>query len=540
MDTLVTVSALADDPAWETLVASIPQGGKVPALSEILELFRDLGAGSVISEGRYIDRDFSAAYAAFYAALFEPHLKYCRRLHFFEGDISPAVSSTDPSEIALNIEATAPDYLGYVVLRPVLHAPVGAAIVSADHFVAKGRGEVSVKSSYAVHLLGAELTIQGIPVTAQDSRVGACAQSAIWTIGRHFTSKHGSPWFSLPEITELALVPTDSFISRSLPIGSEYLTPDNMVRALRAMDRHPVVYARSDFSDPTSWPQPPAEIVHRYLDSGIPVIIGLAPTPPNSIGHAVVAVGHKLEPAFDPALLKERPTPAAEISDFLVNDDQRGVYRYLPNLSSRKDYPWSLSEHCLYLIVPLPSKVFFKADVAEALARIYLANVVRQRADICNATGLESTTLEPVPDDFQLAMDGDLLVGRTYLTFGWKYKERALRNGIPTELKEEILIRQFPRFVWVTEFSLASETYGQEPSDRRVRAHVVLDATGNRFGESAMVVDVPGLAVLWSAAPGGDIPQRSLIARITSVTGGYFSKIRGVRSINTALQDSQH
>jgi len=53
-----------------------------------------------------------------------------------------------------------------------------------------------------------------------------------------------------------------------------------------------------------------------------------------------------------------------------------------------------------------------------------------------------------------------------------------MRNGVPEELKDEMSWVQLPRYVWVTEFSLPADVVDLDPCLRRVRAHVVVDATG--------------------------------------------------------------
>ena len=93
MDGLVTAATLTNDAEWDALRASVVRSGGSETLNGVLALFRGLNAQSVLIEGLYIDRDFSAAYAAFYASLFEPHLKYCRRWHFFAADIQSLVAT---------------------------------------------------------------------------------------------------------------------------------------------------------------------------------------------------------------------------------------------------------------------------------------------------------------------------------------------------------------------------------------------------------------------------------------------------------------
>jgi hypothetical protein len=295
--------ALTDDASWEALYKIVGLGVPTGTALHAGQAFRDVGAISYLYEPRHVDRDFSAAFASFYASLFTPYLKYCRRLHFFAHDVTKTLGTSDPQAIAEELERDAAHYLGFVVLRPLTHAPIGLAVISSSHFTKDACTEISVRAPYKVHILGAEVVVLGTPLTQQDTRVGACAQAAIWTVGRHLHNRHDGAWFSMPDISELALKPTDAMISQSVPAGSSFLTIDNMVRALRGMGRHPVVYARPPTGD---WVTAPKDVIYRYLDSGIPVIVGLRQKG-EAIGHAVVAVGRVIDKTA-PAKLPPNPT----------------------------------------------------------------------------------------------------------------------------------------------------------------------------------------------------------------------------------------
>lgn len=518
--------SLASDADWAVLdqTADWRSGGK--AVENVRLAFRSLGAQAFILEERHIDRDFSAAFSSFYASLFTPYQKLCRRLHFFSADVCALLKTgADARSIADGIQALEDDYLGFVVLRPLQHAPIGICVVSADDFADGMTTEISIQARYAVHLLGAELEVWGVPLTQQDTRVGACAQAAIWTVGRHFHARHGGPWFSMPDISELALRPTDATISQSLPAGSAFLTLDNMVRALKGMERHPVVYARQQDG---TWETPPSEVVYRYLDSGIPVILGLR-NPKGGVGHAVVAVGRETNPNFDATTLGPSPTLASGLTHLYVADDQRGIYRQLPVAEADRtgDYPWTLEADCMYLIVPLPAKVFMPAEHPDLLARDHLKSLLEQRDIALSQAGASQIDADALDVEFEkLAINGGV-VSRTYLTYGWRYRARALRNGLPDLLKARLLAHALPRFVWVTEFSKPADTYSSDPCKQTVLAHVVHDATGSQFWDSALIAELPGFSILWSFESSPERPQRMIEIIPTGSPSPSWPKKRG-------------
>lgn len=532
MQAPIQLGALLCEDDWETLAEAA--GADEPGLlRRLLADFQNAGARGFLFEKAYIDRDFSAAYAAFYSTLFHPYLKYCRRLHFFAKDLTYLSSIETAEGVARALETDGEHYLGYIVLRPVPHAPVGAVVLAADAVSKDPSVIIDVRAEHVVHAVGADLTVTGFPLTQQDTRVGACAQAAIWMAGRHFHRKHGGQWFSMPDINDAALKPTDNFVARSLPAGSEFLRPDNIIRALRSMDRHPV-FDLGQAADLTVEIKPLHEVIARYLDSGIPVLIGLKGRDGTTVGHAVVAIGRVMRERGD-ADLPDNPTSAELISHLIVSDDQRGCICRLPVKGTDRspDYPWTLEEDAVYAVTPLPGKVFMTGEVAETLSRDILEGAlgrVDEYRDLARSragAGSETLGSAKAVDPSFFAVPPSRLVARTYLTYGWRYKRRALRNRLPRAFKDELIRNQFPRFVWVTEFSLPDDLRGFDQCQRKVRAHVVIDATGSKFGESTLVVQVPGLSIFWTFDATNPVKTHGLIFRATEEAEPFLPKVRG-------------
>ena len=70
-------------------------------------IFDVLDVKCYVLEDPYIDRDYSADYAQFYALTFHAHERHCKRVHFFSRDISPLLQRplstarlTDLSDLA--------------------------------------------------------------------------------------------------------------------------------------------------------------------------------------------------------------------------------------------------------------------------------------------------------------------------------------------------------------------------------------------------------------------------------------------------------
>ncbi|MGA9795497.1 MAG: hypothetical protein WBQ17_08165, partial [Rhizomicrobium sp.] len=428
----VPLSNLAD---WDSLKKELaPKANSGPHAGLITQL-SEARAVSAIIEHEYLDQDFTEEFSKFYSKLFRRHTKVCRRFHFFSADVAPILKLQDPQKLSEELQNTASDhYLGFIVVRPVIHAPIGRTVISAPKSPAGMASKLLVRATYEVHLLGASFKVEGVPMIQQDTRVGACAQASIWIAGRHFHAKHRGPWFSVAQITEEALKPVDTMLSLSLPAGSAFLGPDNMVRALRAMAREPIPYIRQDLfgRGKTGWALDPSAAICRYIDSGIPVILGLAPLDPKTsdVGHAVIAVGQTSRTLPADHKLPKNATRSEFCEAFLVNDDQRGPYLRLPvsPTSTVSQSPYNIATHLQYLLVPLPNKVYLPAETAEKISwdllRYYVQEIPKLKTDSTFDLGASAT----LSDDFVIAIADEKAIARTYLTYGWKYKQRVVRN----------------------------------------------------------------------------------------------------------------
>lgn len=159
--------------------------------------------------------------------------------------------------------------------------------------------------------------------------------------------------------------------------------------------------------------------------------------------------------------------------------------------------PYSL-QNVYAIIVPLPGKVFAKAESTERVARDHLQQYCAEWPKLKAAYGSHLGTSVSIGDTFVQHFGNQNIVARTYLTYGWKYKSRMLRSYCASELKETIQNHDFPRFVWVTEFGVVDSFNQFDESKIRIAGHCVQDATSNEFWDSKCIFHAPGLIWTWS------------------------------------------
>ncbi len=548
MASTLSVLPLQKDDHWDDLKLVLGQTPSLPmsSIDGLCAHLKRCGAQCAVIEETYTDRDFSELYSRFYSKLFRRRKKTCRRVHFFTRDLTEQLASGSTGEVTtiLETEGGSPEgggcssYLGFVVVRPVPHAPLSAAYLTIGS-EENGR-HLLVRARYEAHLHGATLVVDAAPYTQQDTRVGACAQATIWSVARHYHARHRGPWVSMAGITEAAIEQAEVEMIRTTPYGSEFLNGPAMVRAFRSIGRFPLMrIARAQTDEHGNqhfdWMGDDARsVVSRYLDSGIPVALILAPLTPGGVGHAVTAVGHELLDKADDTG-SGHPSRAAFCSAIIVNDDQRGVYRRLPvNAVHREpddDYPYILDNYLQAIFIPLPDKVYISAEQCERLAWDWLDLMCQNVEDIIATHGEQLGESAEAARQFRDARFKNQLYARTYLTFGYRHKQRLLKNTCADLLKAWIADLDLPRYVWVTEFGTGAGWSAENPKDRRIEAHTVIDATSYEHSDPFIFVHFPGVASRWRHDPDDETKPMQKQAVLISNDKEYLPKIRGVADL---------
>jgi hypothetical protein len=500
--------------------------GNPQITSTLVRHLRELNARAALLDDDYIDRDFSEAYSAFYAKTFKRHSKVCQRLLFFSCGLDfLKTSSVAEAAKRLELESTQ-SYLGHVVIRPISKAPISQAILRPPPGPAGFERHLLVRAQYTAHVLGAELKVEAVPMTQQDSRVGACVQASIWVSARHIHARHRGPWMSTVEITEAAVSRTDHEINTTLPTGSEFLTANNTVAALRAAGRETLIYAPTMAANNAyDWGVlRPIDVINRYVDSGIPVSVWVK-LPASTIGHAVVATGQVLSQTV--RQLPPRPTRGEFVSAFLVNDDQLGPNARAPVSanSTISETSYSIKEHTFALIIPLPSKVYMRAESAETFSWDVIDRYVGDWNAHKAANVGKLGASEALGDVLVAAHGRNELIARTYLTYGWKHKNRTLRNRLTNEMKKVARDLDLPRYVYVTEFSTLSQLNGLDLPNRRIIAHAVVDATAKHQDfEAVLLFHAPGMCIWHGHGPKNNFVRYVIASKDDTE---YFPKVRG-------------
>lgn len=390
-------------------------------------------AKAVAVEHHYIDRDYRDTFSHFHSKRFNTPNSRTLRLHFFDQPLS--------RRDLLDSSITQPAYCGYAVIRPTRPICLGRTMISPAK-LPDLKGCLLRVCREHITLQGTPLEIEAFPFISQDTDATVCAQSALWMLFRYFSTQYAHYHEIRPfEITQLT---KDYSIGRVYPATSG-LTDWQMGEACRQAGFSPLIYTRQGYESDFD------HLLYTYIESGIPVLAA-------TNDHVFVALGHFSDYSKTLPSLERVPSSFLN-SGFVINDDNRMPYQYLP-LMKAPSSSLQVSKHGVdsleSFIAPLPEKVFLAAEHQQKLVQRLLDN---------RTFGL--STNSPLLSSRQI-------ITRSFLTSGHSFKKAIQARGAGNPKVAEIYRSlPMPRFIWVTEIGIPEEF------PDRVWGEVLWDATRN-------------------------------------------------------------
>ena len=495
MEITHSVKRLNTRSAW-TRLACLLGGEELNVVRNTIRHLRSLNVASYVLEEPYIDRDYSADYAQFYALTFRAHDRHCKRVHFFLHDISPLFQRPlSAHQLNRLSEIGRESYCGFCVIRPLPNAPIGRTVLLGR--VGNGldmEATVTCRANYETHLLGTRLQVSGTAFLQQDTRVGSCAQVAIWVGMRQMHARHNYNWVSVADITRFASPPSVAE-AVSLPNSSDRLSTDAMIRAIANAGYQPLCFTAPNIG----------LAILPYVESGIPIILGLDVG--GTVGHAVTVVGRVFAEQKNPTNRAIDYVPA-----FVVHDDQNGPYMWLPtdkDISTTYSFDddtikryspdgsieLNVECHAVFAVALMSTRVFSTAARAEHNAWSKIQEILKALPDARKVLIEHDLPVnDKLLDELQAAYSTGKIVLRTYLTSAAGYRRHLSQGSASGHLKDELLHLHLPHFSWITEISTV-DSYNQSSSGmRRIYGHTVLDATSIADAKSSLLVlHLPGL-----------------------------------------------
>ena len=461
-------------------------------MKHVLETLKAIGTLTLLIQDKVRDPDFLAEHEVFYSKQHRTVSRLCIRLHAFSRT-TPALadpnSPTSAETLAFldGIPEGSSQYLGFVTIRPLRHAPVAASILKPPEDAG-----VTCHETFPVHIAGRDFEVEGTPYLQQDNAVGACAQASIWIALRTQMKRVGNTAYTPAELTLSATryLATD----RVFP-GRQGLIIHQMLEAIRSSGHDPLTL---EFGGGLGSPTPASEVLEQalpYLESGLPVIASLLP--PDG-GHAVVMIGRRFsnsQVVTEPHKALFQYALASDwASELVIHNDNTGPYITLKSGNhASSDY---CLEHTQSLIVPLPETVFLTAKEAEqsALRSLAYISVIR--------SSLESTTTPRLKPEVDIVL-------RTCLVQRHAFRRWALEDtDMDADLKSAYRTLELPRLIWVVEVHDRKLFDPSDPDSRSRIGEFLIDASADSLhGDATLCAHITKHAFPSYQGPAGLLLQ---------------------------------
>jgi hypothetical protein len=411
---------------------SVDRLSRFSRLDYLYRHLTQLHCATIVVENEYVDGDYLDDYAQYYAKCFKPYGRFCKRLHFFSVDFSSdEFADLVHKKISAEQEPKLVSaYLGFAVAKPLPEAIIGRTVLPTPP--SPQTSEFPAIRKCEVNLYGLPLQVKSLPFQEQDTVVGACATSALWSAFQKTCYLYGKEAPTPATITQLA---TRHFLSaRVLP--SHGLNVQQICEAIRGVGLEPEVFTvRPDV--------PIVSLVNAYLRAGLPAILALDVKKRGL--HAVTVLGYSVEaiPVRDREVSPRQsmlPLQGLSIGKFYVHDDQIGPFAEITIHPGNGKYPvrfkgmwvtpageeaWLVPE---FVIIPVYHKI-----------RIKFLEVLKWPKYITEF--LESLGWTQPLGPLSLRWD-------VYLTTVNTLREELRSRGLGADFAKAVLIRSHPRFIW--------------------------------------------------------------------------------------------
>ncbi len=445
---------------WTDLLHDYAGREACPALQRIIEVAQEHGVTFLIREFRYIDMDWRSEHARFYSATYRRYPSVTHRIHFFTGDT--------PTDLG-DLSGIAEHYVGYTILRPVDHAPVGRTMLKPPPALANG---TYCGAKELVDVFGWEMKVLAMPFMGQDTQYTRCAHADMWMVLQLAHLSRRMPRRLPSEVHDASL--GGVIVGRQIP--SDGLSPYQILSGLTTLGLSP-----GQLTLPTSHSPVLFETLCRYINSNLPPMV-------ISNSHIWTCVGYTRDASRSHSGLT-----------LYRHDDQLGPY--LP-----VEDPWNepIPGHQPWLtaILPLPQKTYMLAEKAEAVATVLTGAMIR--------------TLDPTNPLIHAERTGNL----TYQTYGLparKFKEGlAKRSNFDPAVARLFRLAMWPRDLWVVELVDRAK---RDLGENYVLGEILIDPTARH---DPHMNDPCAIA---SHAPGGAAAQRPDTGKLDTVTchQGHYS-----------------
>ena len=419
--------------------------------------------GTIVMEHKYMSKSYLNDYANFYSTSYVDYKRFCKRVHFFSASFNKQEFDRmifNPQE---KDEETWRSYLGYVVIRPLSRAIIGATLLKPFKEEGTGRHYNAIRD-YTINIFGKELKLKTLVFQEQDNVVGACASSALWSAFHKISIQEvfQTPLPSPSEITKSVKSHFNHFSGRIFP--NDGLTLDQVLESIDAIGLVSELVNDRMISKPSFL----KAIIYAYNKMGLPVLLQFRFE--DNEHHLVTVTGYR-EDKNIPLVEKEKELTlvADRLIKFYAHDDQVGPFARIEFSQGRKAKRYPLSTAWVNYDKfkpgsPLPRLLAVPEAVivpVNEMVRVKFTNVYEKLFDIDTFFRRFIVPNHFIIWDFHLDQSNDY----KKQVFGDNHD--PAKTGAPRRIRQKILQRCFPKYVWVAKASF----------DGKLQFECIFDAT---------------------------------------------------------------
>ncbi len=435
-------------------------------------LLLNLDTYTVVLEDHYVDRVYRDSYYFYYSSKHFSYSRFCKRLCLFAGRL-------EHNFFDCTCEELENCFMGSIVIRPVPDRSVGRTLLNPCYFLPREKACQIRLAKYNVTVYGKKLHVWAFPFGMQDGETTSCAEITILNLLDYYSQSYPEYHYLLPsEISGLA--ETNSYERRMPTTGLSY---ELISKIFCDVGFYPRLYSAQKMTKVKF-----RNILHYYIESGIPVALGLRVGREDR--HSIISIGHivpdkdklgkQLTCVYDSANKNTIWTcdTADTVDTYCIMDDNNVPYKLSVCTEdiSEKNIPVLKLNKCEieYMMVPLYKRMILEAADAYDICLSILSSSqfgIKKILEKCDVS-VKLKEIDPYID--QAGSKDEPFVVRLFMassrTFR-RYRDEQFSNG-NYEVRDLYNMTIFPKFVWCCE--LTTRAFYQKD---QVLGEIIIDAT---------------------------------------------------------------
>lgn len=454
------------------------------------ELINDIAEKNIttVFENNYVDSEYRDSYYSHYSEVHQEISRWCRRLLMFCGNQEDLLKKDAKLDNHIDdIASLKNNFIGSIVIKPIKAHSIGRTLINPSKL--KSMKGVYVRlSEYRICYKDIELKVSAFPFRMQDEIITSCAEVSLLNIFDYYSSRYNNYAYLMP--SNIHSIVRKIKPDRTIPVkGINY---EVMSRVLYESGFAPKEYIGLDDAEINNLSQMlpnmnkdilyyhPRDLLGYYVESGMPVGIGLHASFKDVIGHSVVCIGHadcvnvnSINPTAifaDDSSIQIIDTNINH-NEYIVQDDQNRPYSILKkNESGKYELQNQPPLPLTVILVPLHRRMYMDAALANAIFLQIISRNIKQDQSNRQSHKIGSTDTP--------------LVVRTFLATSGHYRINRLKHSQSQTLFTVYTNLNMPHFIWVREI------YTKDTYPDHAIGEIVLDATYSKQDLQAQLLYV--------------------------------------------------